>query len=123
DLRADRNRAGIDEGVIGRFITGGIEPVGHRRDDGCDDQGGDDENVPSTAAHPVEPGLPFAGVANRGLGTTSAVFVIGALIHLGTTVQRLRPVFLNPPWRRFIAANFYAGLATNAAGNQPGTGP
>ena len=38
DLCADRNGAGIDEGVVGRFITAGIEPIGHCRHDTGDDQ-------------------------------------------------------------------------------------
>ena len=106
DLRADRNRAGIDEGVVGRFITAGIEPVGHRPDDGRDDQRRDGKNLPPPPAHPIEPRLRFAGFADRGLvvvsgGSVQAVFGVGALIHVRTNVRRarrVRPVF--PPLRR-----------------------
>ena len=94
DLRADRDRAGIDEGVVGRFIAAGIEPIGHRPDDGRDDQRRDDKNLPPPPAHAVEPRLRFAGFADRGLDVVSgrsvqAVFGVGALIHV--TSQDKRP--------------------------------
>jgi hypothetical protein len=89
DLRADRDRAGIDEGVVGRFVAAGIEPIGHRSNDGRDDQRRDDKNLPSPPAHAVEPRLRFAGFADRGIDVVSgrsvqAVFGIGALIHVTT---------------------------------------
>ena len=87
-LRADRYRAGVDKGVVGRFIAAGVEPIHHRRNNRGDDQGRDRENPPPSLPHPVEPRLTFADFADRRFGITSgssvqAVFVIGALIHLG----------------------------------------
>ena len=37
DLRTDRHRAGVDKGVVGRFISAGVEPPCHDADDDDDD--------------------------------------------------------------------------------------
>ena len=103
DLGADRDCAGIDEGVVGRFITAGVEPISHNPDDGCDNQCRDDEHLPPPSAHAIEPRLRFAGLANRWLdvvsgGSVQAVYGIGALIHMTTNVRptrRVRPA--SPP--------------------------
>jgi hypothetical protein len=98
------------KGVVGRFITASIEPIGHSSDDACDNHCRDDEHLPPPA-HAVEPRLRFAAFADRGLDVVSgrsvqAVFGVGALIHVRTNVRRarrVRPAF--PPVARLKVAS------------------
>jgi hypothetical protein len=87
DLGADRHGAGVDEGVVGRFIAAGVEPVGNGADDGGDDKRGDDQDGPPPPAHAIEERLGLAFFADRRFGVTcggrlEAAFVVGALIHI-----------------------------------------
>jgi len=86
DLRADRHRAGVDEGVIGRHITAGADPPEHDSDNCDDNQSSDREHRATTLAKAVDPGACRSRLADDGFCLPAwrgvlTPLIVSALVH------------------------------------------
>jgi hypothetical protein len=122
ELRADGDGAGVDEGVVGRYIFAGVDPPhGHADDDGDADRR-DRQHQRPMRAHAVKPGrfLQSLGdtrprrAARHGL---LAAFVIDALVHAFDRTFGARVRFPSRTGRRPAQQSFSRrGVAINVAG-------
>ena len=92
DLRADLHRAGIDKGVVGRFVVPGMQPPEDDREDGEDGAANDNGDQPSPGACAMCSSSERFFVSRAGSGLRllggnpdqlgiGAALVIDALIH------------------------------------------